>query len=94
MRERATQNFEQEAFSVDEPIEEARKLRKTGNSYGVTLSRKALDRAGFSPDAPVTVRAEPGQVIITAQGSDYDQTRAAGRAALEQYRVAFEHLAK
>jgi antitoxin component of MazEF toxin-antitoxin module len=94
MRERPTFDFDHETGASNTAIEETRKLRKTGNSYGVTLSRKAMDVAGFSADTPVTVRAERGQVVIAAQGSAFDSTRSAGRAALEQYRVAFENLAK
>lgn len=84
--------FEHDASPA--PVEETRKLRKTGNSYGVTLSRKALDAAGLSPDTPVSVRAEKGRVVISAAGGDYDATVAAGRDALQQYRVAFERLGK
>lgn len=73
-------------------MRESRKLRRTGNSYGVTLSRKMLETAGFSPDTPVSLHAEPGRVVITVEGGAYDATRAAGRAALEQYRTAFETL--
>lgn len=91
MRERPSNPFEFEAPASD-AVRESRKLRRTGNSYGVTLSRKLLDAAGFSPDTPVSLHAEPGRVVITLEGGAYDATRAAGRAALEQYRVAFERL--
>jgi antitoxin component of MazEF toxin-antitoxin module len=93
MRERPTNPFEYETQAAD-AVRESRKLRRTGNSYGVTLSRKLLDAAGFSPDTPISLHAEPGRVVITLEGGAYDATRAAGRAALEQYRVAFEKLGK
>jgi antitoxin component of MazEF toxin-antitoxin module len=90
MRERGGQTFEHETGG--EPVRETRKLRKTGNSYGVTLSRKALDAAGLVPDTPVVVRAEKGRVVISAEGGEYDATVAAGREALAQYRFALTKL--
>lgn len=90
MRERGGQSFEHEQGV--EPVRETRKLRKTGNSYGVTLSRKTLDVAGLSPDTPVVVHAEKGRVVISAEGGDYDATVAAGREALAQYRYALTKL--
>ncbi|MGJ3231941.1 MAG: AbrB/MazE/SpoVT family DNA-binding domain-containing protein [Oceanicaulis sp.] len=90
MRERGGHDFEHEQAA--EPVRETRKLRKTGNSYGVTLSRKTLDVAGLSPDAPVVVHAEKGRVVISAEGGDYDATIAAGREALAQYRYALTKL--
>lgn len=95
MRERPGQSFDHETGQpADAPVNETRKLRKTGNSYGVTLSRAALEKAGFSPDRPVAVIAEPGRVIIRPVGGEYDATVEAGREALAQYRFALEALAR
>ncbi|MFN3835874.1 MAG: hypothetical protein ACK4NO_08235 [Glycocaulis sp.] len=95
MRERPGHPFDHEtAQPADAPVNETRKLRKTGNSYGVTLSKAALDAAGFSPDHPVAVIAEPGRVIIRSAGGAYDDTVEAGREALAQYRFALEALAR
>ncbi len=82
------------AGSVDFSVSENRKLRRTGNSQGVTLSRKELDIAGFSSEEPLQVQAEPGRVTITSASDEFEKTRAAGRAAFEQYRFAFEKLAE
>lgn len=90
MRERSGKSFEHELGG--DPVRETRKLRKTGNSYGVTLSRKTLDVAGLSPDTPVVVHAEKGRVVISAEGGEYDATVAAGREALAQYRYALTKL--
>lgn len=90
MRERGGQSFEHETGA--DSVRETRKLRKTGNSYGVTLSRKALDTAGLSPETPVVVRAEKGRVVISAEGGVYDLTVAAGREAMAQYRYALTKL--
>ncbi len=73
-------------------FKEKKRLRRTGNSTGVTLTRGALDAAGFSEDEAVTVTATRGKVVITPEGGAYDRTVEAGRAALEQYRYAFEKL--
>lgn len=35
-----------------------------GNSHGVRLSRDVLEAAGIAPDAEVSVRAEPGRIVI------------------------------
>ena len=78
----------------EDRVTEEKKLRQTGNSTGVVLSRRALDAAGLLPDAQVRITAAPGQITITAAGGDHDRTVAAGRAALEQYRYAFEQLGK
>ena len=42
------------------------RIRAWGNSHGVRLSREVLEAAGLSPDAEVTVRAEPGRIVIQA----------------------------
>lgn len=90
MRERNTP-FEHQP---EDAVRETRKLRKTGNSYGVTLSRRALEAAGLSPDEPVSITAEPGCVTVRAAGGAYDATIEAGREALAQYRFAFERLGR
>jgi antitoxin MazE len=36
-----------------------------GNSHGVRLPRDVLEAAGIEPDADVTIRAEPGRILIT-----------------------------
>ena len=35
-----------------------------GNSHGVRLTREVLEAAGMAPEAEVTVRAEPGRIVI------------------------------
>lgn len=92
MRERPSPEFEGETPAASNEVEETRRLRKTGNSYGVTLSRRALDVSGLPLDAPVRVAAEPGRVVISAEAGAYDRTREAAREALNQYRWAFEKL--
>lgn len=77
---------------ADEKVVETKKLRKTGNSSGVTLSRKVLAAAGFAAGEDVTVTATPGKIIVSQAGGIYARTRAAGRACLEQYRYALEVL--
>ncbi|XBQ16912.1 MAG: hypothetical protein ABL308_03320 [Oceanicaulis sp.] len=76
------------------PVEEQRKLRKTGNSYGVTLSRKALDAAGLSPDTPVTVRSEKGRVVISAAGGAYDAVMDAYAECRGRYARTLDELSK
>ena len=34
------------------------------NSHGVRLSREVLETAGIGPDDEVSVRAEPGRIVI------------------------------
>ncbi|WBQ12185.1 hypothetical protein L2D00_10060 [Hyphomonadaceae bacterium BL14] len=96
MRETGNPAFEHEprAGGAEPSVTETRKLRKTGNSYGVTLSRRALDAAGFSPDEPVSISVTAGCVTIRAVGGDYDATVEAGREALAQYRFALERLGR
>ncbi len=73
-------------------ITEQKKLRRTGNSSGVTLSKKVLAAAGISAGEEVTVVATAGRIIITPADGAAQRTRAAGQAVLEQYRYAFERL--
>ncbi len=73
-------------------ITETKKLRRTGNSSGVTLSKKVLAAAGISAGTPVVVTAVEGRIVITPAGGPAQLTRAAGKAMLEQYRYAFERL--
>lgn len=75
-----------------EKVVETKKLRRTGNSSGVTLSRKVLVTAGFAPGEDVTVTATPGRITVTQGEGLHARTRAAGRACLEQYRYALEVL--
>lgn len=78
---------------AEEPqVIETKKLRKTGNSQGVTLSRAVLTAAGFAPGEEVALSASPGKIIISQARGGYARTRAAGRACLEQYRYALEML--
>lgn len=73
-------------------ITEQKKLRRTGNSSGVTLSKKVLAAAGINPGEEVVVTATDGRITIAPAGGAAEQTRAAGRAVFEQYRYAFERL--
>lgn len=73
---------------------EQKRLRRTGNSSGVTLSKKILAVAGIGPDDEVIVSASEGRVTIALAGGIAECTRTAGQAVLEQYRFAFEALAK
>jgi antitoxin MazE len=39
-------------------------VRRWGNSAAVRLPASALAAAGFKPDDPVDIRAEPGRIVI------------------------------
>lgn len=77
---------------AENTVIETKKLRRTGNSSGVTLSKKALAAAGIATGAEVVVTATAGAITITPANNAAQRTRAAGQAVLEQYRYAFERL--
>lgn len=73
-------------------ITETKNLRRTGNSSGVTLSKKVLAAAGIERGDAVVVSASAGRIMITPARNEARATKAAGQAVLEQYRYAFERL--
>lgn len=77
---------------MTEPLKETKKLRRTGNSSGVTLSKPILAAVGLTTGSEVVVTVLDGQIIITPAHSVARRTEEAGRAVLEQYRYAFERL--
>ncbi len=73
-------------------LEEKKKLRRTGNSLGVTLSRPILAAVGLASGSEVIVSVVDGRIVITPTHNAAHLTASAGQAVLEQYRYAFERL--
>ncbi len=73
-------------------LEEKKKLRRTGNSLGVTLSKPILAAAGLTSGSEVIVSVVDGRIVITPTHNPAQLTTSAGQAVLEQYRYAFERL--
>ena len=71
-----------------------RKIRRVGNSLGLTLPKEMLDDLHLGDGSPVTVVRTPDGILVTAHDADFDETMAAYEVIAKKYRNAFRELAK
>jgi len=70
------------------------KIRKIGNSVGVTFPKEALDRFNVKEGDELFFTETSGGFFITAYNPDFTDAMAAYNATKNQYRNALHELAK
>ena len=69
-----------------------KKLQRIGNSTGIILTADLLREAGLAQGAEVIVRAQRGQVVITALDPDFDELVAAADRFVSDHPNALKKL--
>lgn len=77
-----------------EPTTIKTKVRRSGNSDHVTLTKDILRTAELAVGDEVTVEATSDKIVITKSESDYARAMRAGRECTERYAEALAELAK
>lgn len=70
------------------------KIRKIGNSLGVTLPKEALQKLRVQEGDSVFVTETPTGIIITAGNPDFEKAMEAYRKVSTKYRNALHELGK
>ena len=70
------------------------KIRKVGNSLGVTLPKEALQKLRVQEGDTVFVTETPSGIHVTACNPDFEKAMAAYRKVSTKYRNALHELAK
>lgn len=71
-----------------------RKIRRVGNSLGLTLPKEMLDDLHLGDGAEVTVVRTPDGILVAPSDPDFDETMAAYEVVARKYRNALRELAK
>ena len=71
-----------------------RKIRRVGNSLGLTLPKEMLDDLHLGDGAEVTVVRTPDGILVRPSDPTFDRAMAVYREGAEQYRNALRELAK
>lgn len=72
----------------------ARKIRRVGNSLGVTLPKEMLDELHLGDGSDVTVVRTPEGLLLTPTDPDFEETMAAYEVIARKYRNTLRELAK
>jgi putative addiction module antidote len=72
----------------------ALKIRKVGNSLGMTLTKEILQKLQVGEGDSVFVTETADGIEITASNPDFEQEMAAYRKVANKYRNALRELAK
>lgn len=70
------------------------KIRKIGNSYGVTLPKELLEKLGVREGDELFALATANGVELTALDPDFEQALSAGRDFMNKYPNAMKKLAE
>lgn len=70
------------------------RLRRIGNSDGLTLRAEQLREAGFARGDEVVVEAQPGRIVLTRADSAYAQAMEALDACIARYDGTLRRLAR
>lgn len=70
------------------------KLRKVGNSLGVTIPKELLERLGACEDDTVALRHENGSLRLEVVNPEFESLVTAYREGNEKYRNALRELSK
>lgn len=72
----------------------ARKIRRVGNSLGVTLPKEMLDDLHLGDGSDVTVVRTPDGLLLRPTDPLFEEAMAIYRQGAEQYKNALRELAK
>lgn len=70
------------------------KLRRIGNSDGLTFQAEQLREAGFVRGDEIVVEAQPGRIVLSRAGSTYAKAMEALDACLARYDATLRRLAR